>query len=102
MKISVIIPTLNEEGNIEPIFTQLTEILSKTGNDYEIIFSDGNSSDKTESVIVKIIERDTKVKLISTSRSFGQMAALIAGYKYCSGNIETLKTNCLGHNICTA
>jgi dolichol-phosphate mannosyltransferase len=86
MKISIIIPTLNEEGNVVAIYNKLIAILADIGCSYEIIFSDGNSSDKTEEVISELINSDPNVKLISTSRNFGHMAALVAGYEYCSGD----------------
>jgi len=86
MKISIIIPTLNEEGNVEPIYNKIKAVLSNIDCSYEIIFSDGNSSDKTEQIISRLIDSDPNVKLISTSRNFGHMAALIAGYEYCSGD----------------
>jgi len=86
MKVSVIIPTLNEEGNIEPIYHALRDTFTGIDCSYEIIFSDGNSSDKTEPEISQLIDLDPHVRLISTTRNFGHMAALIAGYEYCSGD----------------
>jgi polyisoprenyl-phosphate glycosyltransferase len=86
MKISIIIPTLNEEDNIEPIYTAVGGVISDAGYLYEIIFSDGNSTDKTGDIVSRLADSDPNVKLISTSRNFGHMAALIAGYAHCSGD----------------
>jgi polyisoprenyl-phosphate glycosyltransferase len=86
MMISIIIPAYNEEGNVLPIYNKISEILSPINCAYEIIFVNDGSTDKTEKSILQIIENDKNVKLISFSRNFGHMAALIAGYQYCDGD----------------
>jgi len=84
-KISIVIPCYNEEDNIIP----LTEILLKTlkkYNDYEIIFVDDGSYDKTLKKIKEIRNKNKKIKIISFSRNFGHQNAIKAGFDYSTGD----------------
>ncbi len=93
MKISLIIPAYNEEGNIKEIYDSSTKILKNIDSDYELIFVNDGSTDNTEKYILDIIEQHKlsnekeNIKLISFTRNFGHQAALIAGYNHCSGDI---------------
>lgn len=87
MKISLIIPAYNEEGNIKPIYEKATKVLKDINYDYEIIFVNDGSLDNTEKHILDIKNVDKNVKLISFSRNFGHQAALIAGYNHCDGDV---------------
>ncbi len=86
MKISLIIPAYNEEGNIKPIYDKVKKVLKDINYDYEIIFINDGSTDDTEKNILDIKKEDEKVQLIPFTRNFGHMAALIAGYNNCSGD----------------
>lgn len=71
-KISICIPCYNEEENVIPTYHTLKKILSKIGKyDYELIFVDNGSLDKTKSKIYQIAKKDKKVKGIFLSRNFG-------------------------------
>jgi len=81
MKLSVVIPVMNEEENIEPLLRSVKESLG--GVDYEIILVDDGSTDKT---VERIKERiDELTKLIVFARNFGQTAALAAGIEAARG-----------------
>ena len=69
-KISIVIPTYNEEGNIETIVEKLISILSNY-SDYEIIFVDDGSEDNTLKVLKKLQKQEKSIKYISFSRNFG-------------------------------
>lgn len=86
MKISIIIPAFNEEGNVSVIYQKVIDVLAKTKYDHEIIFVDDGSKDNTKKNILKIIESDEDVKLISFTRNFGHQLALTAGYNHCQGD----------------
>ena len=64
--ISIIIPVYNEEKNIEPVYDTLKKLLNplKKKYDYELIFSDNRSTDKTFSILRKIAKNDLKVKVL--------------------------------------
>ncbi len=86
MKLSIIIPVFNEEGSLGELYLQINRSIKKY-NDYEIVFIDDGSSDKSKKIIQKIIDKDPKVKLISFFRNFGKSAALSEGFRYASGDV---------------
>ena len=59
-RISVILPAYNEEGAIMPIYSRLSATLVSLGMDYEIIFVNDGSTDKTVSRIEEIHEVDAR------------------------------------------
>lgn len=85
VKISIIIPIFNEEGNIEILAKNLSVAL-KLYPGYEIIFIDDGSTDKTLGKIKKLRAKDSKINFISFSRNFGHQDALRAGLDYASGD----------------
>lgn len=84
MQLSFVIPCYGSENTISDV---VTEIKSTIGDkySYEIILVNDNSPDGVWSVIAKLASEDEKVKGLSLARNFGQHAALMAGYSYCSG-----------------
>ncbi len=83
MKISVVIPVMNEEENIEPLFKALREALE--GLDYELIFVDDGSTDNTVQKIKELA--DERTKLLVLSRNFGQSLAMAAGIDAARGDV---------------
>ena len=73
-KISVLIPCYNEEENVKPICAAVEEVpkrdLSKY--DYEIVFIDNNSTDRTREYLYEICSENKKVKAILNAKNFGQ------------------------------
>ncbi len=86
--ISICIPILNEEENINLIYKKIHLILSKFENKYfyEIIFTDNKSSDKSFEIIKKINETDKNVKCYSFSNNIGKERSLINAYKLAKGD----------------
>jgi dolichol-phosphate mannosyltransferase len=83
--ISLIIPSYNEEENIQNTVDKLTELLSKQSFDYELIFVNDGSKDKTYEKILDASKKDSHVKGISFSRNFGKEAAIFAGLEVAVG-----------------
>ncbi len=83
MKLSVVIPVMNEEENIAPLFKALREALK--GLDYELIFVDDGSTDATVQKIKE--EANERTKLLVLSRNFGQSLAMAAGIDAASGDV---------------
>ena len=80
IELSIVIPTFNEEGNILPLYKQITEVLKPIQiTAYELIFIDDGSSDASVLQIEKLRQADTSVQLIEFSRNFGHQHALKAG-----------------------
>lgn len=86
MLISIIIPVYNEEGSIDNLCKELSKFLEENSINYEIIFINDGSIDKSLSIIKKICENSKKVKYINFSRNFGKEAATSAGLHACNGD----------------
>jgi len=84
MKLSIIIPSYNEEGNIIELNKKLTNTLKEL--DYELIYINDGSTDKTLENIKKISSNSEYIKYISFSKNFGKEAAIYAGLKYSTGD----------------
>ena len=85
-KISVVIPSFNEEGNIEVLATRLIEVLKTVRYDYEVIFVDDGSSDNTLERLKTLSHLDNNLFYLELSRNFGHQNALKAGYDYADGD----------------
>jgi glycosyltransferase involved in cell wall biosynthesis len=90
MELSIVIPAFNEEGNIHRLIDELTQALDPMQINYEVIFIDDGSTDKTSQVITECCNKNSKIKLINFRRNFGQTAALAAGIDHASGEVITL------------
>jgi glycosyltransferase involved in cell wall biosynthesis len=84
--ISVVLPTYNEEENIERVYDRLRLVLDGLGMDWELIFSVDPSTDRTEELILGLRERDSRVKMLRFSRRFGQPMATLAGLEAACGD----------------
>lgn len=85
--ISVVIPLLNEDGNIQVLYDALLPVVEKISPGYEIIFVDDGSKDKSFDCIQRICNQNNRVLGISFSRNFGHQIALTAGIEHSSGKI---------------
>jgi glycosyltransferase involved in cell wall biosynthesis len=79
VKLSVVIPTFNEEPNLALLHRRLTAVLSGCANDHELIFVDDCSTDGTLSGLRQLAAADRRVRFISFSRNFGHEIAVAAG-----------------------
>jgi len=85
-EISVVVPLLNEQDNIRPLYEQITQTLTDL-YDYEIIFVDDGSSDNSFDILAKLIKTDAGIRVICFRRNFGQTAALSAGFVHARGKV---------------
>ncbi len=85
--LSILIPTYNEQDNIEPLYEQLTGVLEPLPEPHEIIFINDGSLDATEDRLNALAERDKHVKVIHFRRNFGQTSAMMAGIDFASGDV---------------
>ncbi|MBA7689749.1 Dodecaprenyl-phosphate galacturonate synthase [subsurface metagenome] len=85
-KISVVVPLLNEQDNIGPLYEQITQTLTDV-YDYEIIFVDDGSSDNSFDILAKLQKADARIRVICFRKNFGQTAALSAGFAHARGKV---------------
>lgn len=87
MKISLIIPCYNEEESLNPLYDELKRVTSSMPNyDFEMIFVDDGSKDKTLSILKDFAAQDERITYISFSRNFGKEAAMYAGFCNSTGD----------------
>ena len=86
-KISIVIPMYYEEEVAEECYQRISNTLKKLDNyDYELIFINDGSQDKTQEILENIAKQDKKAKIITFSRNFGHQCAVTAGIKYVTGD----------------
>lgn len=85
--LSIVVPVLNEEGNLELLHQKLAETLKSLSQPYEIIFVDDGSTDGSAQILAGLFERDPAVQVIHFRQNFGKTAALTAGFRHSQGEV---------------
>lgn len=86
-KISIIVPCYNEEEAMPLFYDEISKTASTFDKvDFEFIFVNDGSRDKTLEVARELAKKDKRVRYISFSRNFGKEAAMLAGLEYSSGD----------------
>ena len=91
-KISIVIPTYNEEDNIFPIYKALLTMFAEhlPEFDYEFVFSDNCSKDSTQQKIEELCKRDKNVKAIFNVRNFGASNSAVNALRNSSGDCAVM------------
>lgn len=84
---SVIVPLLNEEESLPELHRQLTDVLSKLSDKYEILYIDDGSTDNSNSVLQSLKQNDPKVKVYNFQKNYGKAAALDLGFTDAQGRV---------------
>lgn len=92
MRISILIPTFNEEKNVQPLSEAIIEVFSSQlpQYDFEIIFIDNDSKDETRSIIRDLADKNDKIKAIFNLRNFGQHNSPYYGMMQTTGDCTIL------------
>lgn len=85
-KLSIVLPSYNEEQNIANTARVLTELLTQEQIDYELVFVSDGSRDGTYQEILKVSQKDTHIKGVEFSRNFGKEASIFAGLALATGD----------------
>ena len=86
-KISIIIPAYNEEESLPMLYERLKKLIDEVENyEFEILFVNDGSKDKTIQIIKELREKDSKISYVDFSRNFGKEVAMIAGLDYAKGD----------------
>jgi len=85
-KVSIIVPLLNEEESLKPLYNEIRKAVKTISSDYELLFIDDGSTDKSLSVIKEIHKTDKKVKFFSFRKNYGKAAALQIAFENVQGD----------------
>jgi undecaprenyl-phosphate 4-deoxy-4-formamido-L-arabinose transferase len=87
-EISVVVPVYNEEANLEPLFTRLTQTLDALRRPWEIIFTNDGSKDRSLELLKSFrTKRPAQVRVIDFNGNYGQHMAIIAAFERVRGQI---------------
>lgn len=89
-KISIIVPCFNEEESLPLFYQEMVRVMQKMDNDFELLFINDGSKDKTLEILRQYAKIDIRVRYLSFSRNFGKEAAILAGLQYSKGDYITL------------
>ena len=84
-KLSLVVPCFNEEASVINFYTEVTKVFDGKVEDYEFVFVNDGSRDKTPEILKAIFERADNVKVVNFSRNFGKEAAIYAGLQNSEG-----------------
>lgn len=87
LDISVLVPVLNEQDTVQQLAAQVARVLDDLGKEFEIIFVDDGSSDRTSDRVREANHADPRVHLVQLRRNFGKAAALCAGIDASRGDV---------------
>lgn len=87
-KLSFIIPCYCSEKTVGTVIDEVIETVTNDGRyDYEIVCVNDFSKDNTLEVLKQLAKQNSKIKVLSFSRNFGQHSALMAGFNHATGDI---------------
>lgn len=86
VKLTLVVPCFNEEESVIEFYSEVTRVFKDRVDDYELVFVNDGSRDKTPQILKVIYEKANNVKVVNFSRNFGKEAAIYAGLKQSSGD----------------
>lgn len=90
-KVSVVIPSYDEEPNIRPLAERLTATFADMGiEDWEAIWVENGSSDGSLALLEELHAAEPRCKFLSLSRNFGHAGAVACGLDYASGELVVM------------
>ena len=91
MKLTAVVPCYNEEAALHYFYQEMQKVMQDMQDiEFEILFINDGSKDKTLEVIRELAKQDEKVKYVSFSRNFGKEAAIYAGLQYSDGDLTAI------------
>jgi glycosyltransferase involved in cell wall biosynthesis len=95
---SVVVPLYNEALVVQELYDRLTKTMGETSLNYELVFVEDGSSDRTLELLKNIAGEDNRVVVVELRRNFGQTPALAAGFDIARGQIIISMDGDLQHN----
>lgn len=95
--LSIIVPLFNEEAVIPQFYERLKKVMDSQDGDYEIIFINDGSTDRSMEALLKLRQSDPRIKIIEFSRNFGHQIAITAGLDHAQGKAVIVMDGDLQH-----
>jgi len=80
LQLSIVVPLFNEVGTLDELHRRLAVVLQRLGLSAEVIYVDDGSTDGTADALSALGSLDTRVRVVTLARNYGQTAALAAGF----------------------
>jgi len=87
MDLSVVVPLYFEEDSVKPMYDAITQAIDPLKIEYEMVFVNDGSTDKTFSIAKQLAEDDPKLRVINFRKNYGQTPAMAAGIDHAKGKI---------------
>lgn len=84
--LSFVVPVLNEEESLNAFYNELNRAIKELRQDYEIIFIDDGSTDRSLEILKKLTKEDPKIRIFSFRRNLGKAEALTLGFIKAKGD----------------
>ncbi|PIR41812.1 MAG: glycosyltransferase [Candidatus Yanofskybacteria bacterium CG10_big_fil_rev_8_21_14_0_10_37_15] len=95
--LSVVLPVFNEQETLSKLMEELYLVCDSLNKNYEIIFVDDCSHDRTPKILAEFASKDPRIKTLRFSRNFGHQAALSAGMDIAKGELVVTMDSDLQH-----
>ena len=88
MRVSVVVPVFNEEGNLPELLARLGAVMDAAGEPYEIVFVDDGSRDGSLAILKDAAAaRPDRIRVLELARNFGQHQAILAAFENVTGDV---------------
>lgn len=86
--VSLVVPVFNEEANVEAAYRAIDETFAGVADryDFEIIFTDNHSTDRTFEIISRLAKQDSRIRSVRFTRNFGFHRSVLTGYRLSRGD----------------
>jgi len=98
MKYSIVIPFHSEQDNVAEVYRETKAVMEATADDFEFVFVDDGSKDRTFSILEDIANRDKRVIVVKLRRNYGKTEALVAGFDHATGDCVVAMDGDLQHD----
>ena len=95
--ISIVVPVYNEEDNIEHFYGAICEVMQKLPYDFELIYVDDGSKDRSREILHALELKDTRVQPIFLARNSGHQLALTCGLDHTDGDAVIMMDGDMQH-----
>ena len=85
--VTIVVPLLNEQDCVEPLYAELAQMMDEQPGRYEVIFIDDGSHDQTVSRLRAVAGADPRMTILELTKTFGQTAAMAAGFDHARGAV---------------